>query len=215
MKKDTRSKVVFARLPVWLLASPAVRTAPHYARSVLTAFAAQFRGKNNGDLAVTWKMARNLGINSKWQLNTATRLWLERGVLIKTRQGGKKPLGPCLYALAWEKVNEIEGKPDIKATISPPRKQLDEWNKAWLDASRKQNYSTPGGAATEPRKVPLPEKSAPPEVPKSGPDGTPGGAPSRILGHDCEGAAPGHKPKGPSVREQAIASVVNRLRVAS
>ena len=65
MRKSKRSTEVFAMVPVWVLTSPAVTTLPHYAKVLLFVYAAMYRGKNNGDLAVTWKMARHFGINSK------------------------------------------------------------------------------------------------------------------------------------------------------
>lgn len=176
-KKMTRTSEVFARLPVSILTCPAVRSLPNYAFRVLVAYAAQYRGRNNGDLALTWKMARHFGINSKWQLNRGTKELARRGLLLKTRQGGKKPLGPTLYAIAWERVDTLEDKPDVAPTICPPRRQLDDWNRE----AQKQNDSTPRGASLEPVEVPIAAISAPTEVHIEACNGTFGGVPSRIL----------------------------------
>jgi len=48
----------FAAIPVEVLTSVACRTLPAYAVRVLLAVAAQYRGNNNGDLALTFATAR-------------------------------------------------------------------------------------------------------------------------------------------------------------
>jgi hypothetical protein len=107
----------FAALPVELLTSDAVCTLPAYAFRVLVAFAAEYRGGNNGDLSLTWKTAQPYGITCKGLLVASISMLLERSLLIKTRQGGKKPLGPCLYALTWRPVDELRPKIEMGPTV--------------------------------------------------------------------------------------------------
>lgn len=109
----------FAQIPVEVLTSDACRTLPHWARTDLLAIAAQYRGNNNGDLALTESIGRQFGINSKWQLVDGLALLLERGLIQRTRQGGKKPLGPSLYALTWQPIDDLQGKIDSGPTTAP------------------------------------------------------------------------------------------------
>lgn len=109
----------YALLPLEVLTSDACRLLPAFALRILVAMAAQYSGWNNGDLALTWSMARAYGINSKVQLNSGIDLLLERGLIQKTRQGGKKPFGPCLYALTWRGIDELRPKIDSGPTTFP------------------------------------------------------------------------------------------------
>lgn len=108
----------FAQIPVDVLTSDAARTLPAYAVRVLLAIAAQYRGKNNGDLALAWAMARPFGISSKGQLVESLALLQERCLIVKTRQGGKKPLGPTLYAVTWQPIDNLRGKIDAAPTAT-------------------------------------------------------------------------------------------------
>ena len=108
----------FAQIPVEVLVSDAVRTLSNSAVRVLLSMAAQYRGNNNGDLALSYAMARPFGVRSKEQLAKSLAMLLERGLLCKTRQGGKKPLGPCLYAVTWQPINDLNGKIDSGPTPS-------------------------------------------------------------------------------------------------
>lgn len=109
----------FAQIPVEVLVSEACKTLSNFAIRVLLAIAAQFRGNNNGDLAMTWSIAQNFGIRSKEQLTLSIAVLLERGLIEKTRQGGKKPLGPCLYAISWQPINDLGGKIESGPTMTP------------------------------------------------------------------------------------------------
>jgi hypothetical protein len=106
----------YAMLPEEVLTSEACRTLPNFAFRVLVATAAGYRGNNNGDLAMTWKIARTFGITSQRHLVKALAILLERDLLQKTRQGGKRPLGPCLYALTWRPIDDLKGKIDSGPT---------------------------------------------------------------------------------------------------
>jgi hypothetical protein len=94
-----------AQIPIKVLQSTAYKTLPYYAMAVLVAVAAQFMGSNNGDLAFTWSMAPDWGIRSHGQLIKALAMLKERGLIQRTRQGGKQPIGPTLYALTWHPIH--------------------------------------------------------------------------------------------------------------
>ena len=109
----------FAQIPVEVLTSDAVRTLPNYALRVLLAMAAQFRGNNNGDLAMTRAIARPFGVTSQEHLVKSLALLLERRLIDKTRQGGKKPLGPTLYCVTWQPINDLCGKIALGPNLTP------------------------------------------------------------------------------------------------
>jgi hypothetical protein len=120
VSKHRRRQIdAFAMVPVIVLQSIACTTLPNYALRVLFAFAAQFRGRNNGDLALTWSMAKTFGIASREHHVKGIALLLDHGLIVKTRQGGKKPLGPTLYALTWHPVDECNGKLDVSMSMTP------------------------------------------------------------------------------------------------
>lgn len=108
----------FAMIPVEVLTSDACKTLPNYAVRVLLALAAQYRGRNNGDLAMTRATARIFGVACQKNLVRSLAALLERGLVQKTRQGGKKPMGPTLYAVSWQPIDELAGKIESGATTS-------------------------------------------------------------------------------------------------
>lgn len=112
---------------VWL--SEACRTLPYYARVVLIAVAFQYAGKNNGDLSMPWSVALTFGVRSKEHLVDSLRMLLERGLILKTRQGGKRPLGPTLYALTWLPIDDLGNKIDM----GPTRDASNDWE-TWSSA---------------------------------------------------------------------------------
>jgi hypothetical protein len=128
----------YALLPLDVLQSEAVRTLPHYAYPVLLALAVQFNGRNNGDLCATLGTLRPFGVTSNEQLVKSLRELLRRGLVIKTRQGGKRPLGCSLYGVGWVRIHESE-KYDVGvgATIKP----VNGWAR-WTAA--RQNDRTAG-----------------------------------------------------------------------
>jgi hypothetical protein len=128
---------------VWL--SDACLTLPYYARVVLIAIAFQYAGKNNGDLSMPWSVALGFGIRSKEHLVDALRLLLERGLIVKTRQGGRRPLGPTLYALTWLPIDDVGDK----ISARPTRQASNDWA-AWssglpADQSHDKTKGLPAG----------------------------------------------------------------------
>lgn len=79
----------------------------------------QYRGKNNGDLCAALSIMRKRGWRSKDQLQKAKNELLETGWIIQTKQGGLG-IGPNLYAVTFQAINECGGKLDIPATVTSP-----------------------------------------------------------------------------------------------
>jgi hypothetical protein len=113
----------FAMIPrdMWLF--EARLTLPHYAVILLIALAIQYNGRNNGDLALTWSIARRHGIHSKKQLVVGLRLLLDRGLIVQTREGsGIKPFGCALYAVTWLPIDDLVDKIDLRPTKTASNK---------------------------------------------------------------------------------------------
>ncbi len=80
----------------------------------------QYNGYNNGDLCASLSVLKKRGWNSNQQLSKALKELLSRNLIIQTRQGGLG-MGPSLYALTWQPINECGGKLDIGSTLQPLR----------------------------------------------------------------------------------------------
>lgn len=103
---------------------------PHYVSLSATAvrlfweMAMQYNGtSNNGDLTASWSIMKGRGFNSKATLAKCLAELLEKGFLLRTREGrfcnpGKRC---ALYAITWKPINECPGKDlDVGPTIAPP-----------------------------------------------------------------------------------------------
>ena len=80
----------------------------------------QFNGYNNGDLCASLSVMRKRGWNSNQQLAKALKELLERNLIVQTKQGGLN-LGPNLYAITWQPIDECGGKLDANPTTVAPR----------------------------------------------------------------------------------------------
>jgi len=91
---------------------------------VLLGLIRQYRGQNNGDLSASFTQAKLWGINSKTTLAKALDELQTRNLIVRTREGRFiKPGGCCaLYALTWQPINECDGKLEVAATVTAPRK---------------------------------------------------------------------------------------------
>jgi len=77
----------------------------------------QYNGRNNGDLCAAWTLMKERGWNSKGTLHRSLKELLQRGWIVKSRQGGKHKAS--LYAITWLPIDECDGKLDIAPTITP------------------------------------------------------------------------------------------------
>lgn len=121
----------FVALPSNVLESENFRTLSARATKVLLCLLAQlrFRGKgiaNNGDLCLAHSIAKQWGVVSKGTLHLAIKELIERGWIIKTRQGGPAGMGPCLYAITIWAIDDCGSKLDVAPTNTP----LGTW-KTW------------------------------------------------------------------------------------
>ena len=126
----------FIAVPHAVLKSDAYRTLSAHGVKLLFDLAAQYRGKNNGDLCATWRIMQPLNWRSRQTLERALRELQEHGLIEKTRQGGRHQCN--LFALTWCTIDECKGKLDVPTSHAASGR----W-KTWRAAPEKQNASTP------------------------------------------------------------------------
>lgn len=79
----------------------------------------QFNGRNNGDLEATYQRCAAHGIASRDSIRKALRELLDARLIVQSRQGDRRRAS--LYAFTWLRINECDGKLDIKSTATAPR----------------------------------------------------------------------------------------------
>lgn len=89
-----------------------------HARMLLWDLAAQYRGNNNGDLCMAWKLMRKRGWKSEETLNKAKLELLESCLIVETRKGAR-PNKCSLFALTWYALDDCDGKLDMSARSFP------------------------------------------------------------------------------------------------
>lgn len=104
----------FAAVPHRLLDSVAFMGASHRARSLLFELLRQHNGINNGRLQLTRPYLAERGWRSSDQIRKAEAELIERGLIVKTKQGGLNH-GPNWFALSWLAISDFRGL-DIQAS---------------------------------------------------------------------------------------------------
>jgi DNA-binding PadR family transcriptional regulator len=121
----------FAKIPVSVLESEAGRTLPHAAFKVLVILASQWRGGNNGTLALTERYGRRFGLSGRDTLYRSLRELERRGLIVCTRRGFKSKKMFSLFALGWESITHRDGVP----LDTPEPKDNTRWLKWTAGAS--------------------------------------------------------------------------------
>lgn len=89
-----------------------------HARMLLWDLAAQYRGDNNGDLCMAFKLMKPRGWKSEETLNKAKLDLLGARLIVETRKGAR-PNKCSLFALTWYALDDCNGKLDISARSFP------------------------------------------------------------------------------------------------
>ncbi len=80
----------------------------------------QYNGRNNGDLCAAMSILKKRGWNSNQQICKGIKELIEKNLITQTKQGGLN-MGPNLYAITWQPIDECGGKLDVSPTLHPPR----------------------------------------------------------------------------------------------
>jgi hypothetical protein len=117
-----KSKGTFIMLLHSVYDSPNFKSLSAHAIRALLNLARRYNGANNGDLALTWKMAHKAGWKSRDTLEKSIAELVHFGMIVRTRQGGLN--FPNLYALTWQAIDHCNGKLEMRGTKVPGN----EWN---------------------------------------------------------------------------------------
>lgn len=108
----------FLALPHVWLDSPEFRALSARATKALLGLAAQYRGANNGTLALPRGRHQVFGWGrAHGSVDRALKELEASGFVVKTRQGGKNM--PSLYAVTWWPVDRCDGRHDHPAGAAP------------------------------------------------------------------------------------------------
>ncbi len=100
-----RSSETFLALPHNLISAPKFQDLSGNAVKLLIQIASKYNSRNNGDLSASFEeMKSNKGWKSKATLNKCLKELLDKGFLIKTRQGSF-PRTCTLYGLTWRQID--------------------------------------------------------------------------------------------------------------
>ena len=113
----------FFSIPHTVLSSLAYTSLSAKSTKLLLDIGFQFRGINNGALVITWDVMRRRGWKSKETLERAQAELEDRGLIKKTRQGGRN--WPNYWALTFRPVNECDGSLEVR----PTHTASNEWRK--------------------------------------------------------------------------------------
>lgn len=87
------------------------------ATKLLMDLCSAYNGRNNGDFATAWTVMKTRGWRSRDQLFKAQQELLEKGFIIKTRQGGRNRCN--LFAITIWAIDDCGGKLEVPATNTP------------------------------------------------------------------------------------------------
>jgi hypothetical protein len=114
----------FAAIPRKVIESDAYHAVPDWAVRVLVALVAQYNGYNNGDLSITTANYQRFGVRSRHHVYAALKVLEAAGLTVRTRQGGKPPVGCSLYGVTWR---ALDASQKYDGSVPVTGKPSDEW----------------------------------------------------------------------------------------
>jgi hypothetical protein len=102
--KGHRESGGFLSVPHTVLNSSAFTSLSSHAVKLLLDLGVQYRGHNNGDLSIAWKVMRARGWCSQTTLHKAKVEAIEKGFIFETRKG-HRPNTCSLFALTWKAID--------------------------------------------------------------------------------------------------------------
>lgn len=117
--KGRKAKDRFIGIPFVVYNNEDFKSLSPRALKLLIDLLSQYHGYNNGDLCAARTLMIERGWKSNDQRQKALHELLNKNLIMKTRQGGKKRAS--LYAITWQSIDECKGKLDISPTKTAPR----------------------------------------------------------------------------------------------
>lgn len=115
--KGRNPKGTFTNIPHHIQDGVVFNTLTPKAIKLLVNMLRYFNGRNNGDIACTFKMMQKRGWKSDQHMRKARDELLEKGFIVLTRVGDRRK--PNLYAFTWWGIEECGGKLDVKPNAAP------------------------------------------------------------------------------------------------
>ena len=123
--------ISFAGIPRDVVVHRSFKNLGYTARSLLILLAEQYRGKNNGNLTITWSIMSDWFGSNVTMYKARDELY-KSGFIVINAYGGRSGSGtklPHLYALTWELIDKLEGENNkMRYQHYPPRRSpLNYW----------------------------------------------------------------------------------------
>ena len=106
-----KQKDGFSGIPRRIIEHPSFKSLSYSARSLLIQLGYQYRGKNNGNLVITFSILKDW-FGSNTTMYRARDSLYEAGFIVSNAYGGQSGSGtklPHLYALTWESIDQLKG----------------------------------------------------------------------------------------------------------
>ena len=106
-----KQKQSFAGIPRRIIEHSSFKSLSYSARSLLIQLGYQYRGKNNGNLVITFSILKDW-FGSNTTMYRARDSLYEAGFIVINAYGGQSGSGaklPHLYALTWESIDPLDG----------------------------------------------------------------------------------------------------------
>jgi len=110
-RNNHKQKESFAGIPRRIIEHPSFKSLGYSARSLLIQLGYQYRGKNNGNLVITYSLMKDW-FGSNTTMYKARDSLYKTGFIVINAYGGRSGNGtklPHLYALTWESIDPLKG----------------------------------------------------------------------------------------------------------
>ena len=115
----------FAGIPRHIIEHKSYKSIGYSARDLLILLAYQYKGKNNGNLVITWSLLKDY-FGSNTTMYRARDSLYKAGFIVINAYGGQSGSGtklPHLYALTWESIDQLKGDSNwMRYTHYPAKK---------------------------------------------------------------------------------------------
>ena len=126
--KDKRESGKFVTIGRYFLQSHVRKNLSMKANTLLMDLLAQYKGFNNGDLCLAWKIMKEYNWRSRQTLDRAREELLKKEILMLTRQGGRN--SPSLFALTIYNIDDCRDKwGHTKIDVQPTKRPTRAWIK--------------------------------------------------------------------------------------